>query len=57
MKEINYIPDFQISNIIIDVKGCATVDFKLKAKMFKYKYPDLQLIVGTSKQLIEQNFL
>lgn len=57
IREINYIADFQIDNIVIDVKGWATVDFKLKAKMFKYKYYDLQLIVGTSKQLIDQNFL
>ena len=57
IREINYIADFQVGNIVIDVKGWPTVDFKLKAKIFKYKYPDLQLIVGTSKQLIEQNFL
>lgn len=57
IREINYIADFQIGNIVIDVKGWATVDFKLKAKIFKYKYPDLQLIVGTSKYLIDQKFL
>lgn len=57
IREINYIPDFQIGNIVIDVKGCATVDFKLKAKIFKYKYPEFNLIVGTSKYLIDQKFL
>lgn len=57
IREINYIADFQVGNIIIDVKGWHTIDFKLKAKIFKYKYSELNLIVGTSKYLIEQKFL
>ena len=28
---------------IVDVKGLATADFKIKMKMFTYKYPDLHL--------------
>lgn len=43
IKPITYIADFQIDNVVIDVKGMETETFKLKAKMFKYKYPELEL--------------
>ncbi len=43
IREIAYIADFQIGSIIYDVKGFSTSDFKLKAKLFKFKYPDLSL--------------
>lgn len=32
---------------IVDTKGIETADFKIKKKMFKYKYPNLQLKVIT----------
>lgn len=43
---IKYIADFDItykdgSRKIIDVKGIKTADFKLKEKMFKYRYPHI----------------
>ena len=46
-KKIEYIADFQyIENgktIIEDVKGLETEVFKIKRKMFEYKYPELEL--------------
>ena len=51
IKEIIYVADFQIDNYVIDVKGFETKDFIIKRKIFKYKYPDLILLVGTSKEL------
>lgn len=53
IRSINYIADFQIGDCVFDVKGFQTTDFKIKAKLFKYKYPQLKLLVGTSKQLIQ----
>ena len=43
IREINYISDFDLyySNgdfVVIDTKGMATADAKIKAKLFKYKY-------------------
>jgi hypothetical protein len=36
-------PDGKIQ--VVDVKGVETAVFKLKAKMFKYFYPDLNLVI------------
>lgn len=41
---ITYTPDFEVENLdgtidMIDVKGVKTEAFKLKEKLFKYKYP------------------
>ncbi len=46
IREINYISDFDLyysdgSFQVIDTKGLATADAKIKAKLFKYKYPDI----------------
>lgn len=43
IREINYIADFEYidangTSIVEDVKGIETAEFKLKAKLFKYKY-------------------
>lgn len=57
IRAITYTADFKIGDIVIDVKGMQTEVFKIKAKLFKYEYPELQLIVGTSKELITQNYL
>ncbi len=42
---ITYIADFSIitlsgDEVVVDVKGRETADFKIKKKMFGYKYPD-----------------
>ena len=46
-RAIKYIADFQyIENgktIIEDVKGMETKEFKIKRKLFEYKYPDIEL--------------
>lgn len=46
IREINYISDFDLyfsngSFQVIDTKGLPTPDAKIKAKMFKYIYPDI----------------
>lgn len=48
VKAIKYISDFKIINNdgsirIIDIKGIKTTDFKIKEKMFKFKYPEYHL--------------
>ena len=47
VQAIKYISDFKItykdgSVKVIDVKGIKTADFKLKEKMFNFRYPNLQ---------------
>jgi len=44
MKPIIYIADFQIDNIVYDIKGFSTPVALLKKKMFIFKYPNLKLI-------------
>lgn len=46
IREINYISDFDLyfkdgSFLVVDTKGMATADAKLKAKLFKFKYPEI----------------
>lgn len=46
IREINYISDFDIyysdGNFqVVDTKGMATADAKIKAKLFKFKYPTI----------------
>lgn len=48
IQAIKYISDFDVTykngiRKIIDTKGLKTADFKIKAKMFNYRYPDLTL--------------
>ena len=49
IKSINYIADFvyydlkKNKTIIEDTKGFRTEIYKLKKKMFEYKYPDLEI--------------
>jgi len=45
-RAIKYIADFLVvyadkSTKVIDVKGIKTADFKIKEKMFNFKYPDM----------------
>lgn len=40
---ITYIADFQIDNVVIDVKGFNTPEFTIKKKLFKHFYPNLEL--------------
>ena len=42
-RKIEYIADFKLGNRIIDIKGMETEVFKIKKKLFEYKYPDLKL--------------
>lgn len=51
VRAITYIADFKyqlVSSgryVVEDVKGMQTQAFKIKKKMFEYKYPDLELIL------------
>lgn len=50
IQAIKYISDFEVEHLdgrieIIDTKGQETADFKIKKKMFMYKYPHLELKV------------
>lgn len=42
-RKIEYIADFKIGNRVIDIKGIETEAFKIKKKLFEYKYPELKL--------------
>jgi len=46
-RKLEYVADFKyIENgktIVEDVKGFETKEFKIKRKLFEYKYPDLEL--------------
>lgn len=46
-RKIEYVADFQYKEngriIVEDVKGMETKEFKIKRKLFEYKYPDLEL--------------
>lgn len=49
-RPINYISDFDVTYAdgrreIVDVKGVMTDVFKMKAKMFDFRYPDLTLVL------------
>lgn len=47
-RPIYYIADFRVINnddsfYIVDIKGMLTTEFKIKMKLFNYKYPDIEL--------------
>lgn len=49
-RKIEYVADFDVTynsglREIIDIKGVQTAVFKLKAKLFDYKYPQLTLVI------------
>lgn len=49
-RSITYVADFVVTNLdgttdIIDIKGVETQVFKIKKKLFEYKYPDKTLKV------------
>lgn len=47
LREISYIADFRVGNLVIDIKGVQTEAFKMKAKLFKNKYKHLKLVCLT----------
>ena len=47
-RAIHYIADFKVINndgsfYIVDIKGILTTEFKIKMKLFNYKYRDIEL--------------
>lgn len=51
LRAINYLADFEFiregQRIAVDVKGIETPAFKIKAKLFRAKYPEIQLQIWT----------
>ena len=59
IRPIGFIPDFLIKykdkEIYVEAKGMEMPDWKIKKKLFLYKYPDIDYIVVKSiKSLVEQ---
>lgn len=54
-REINYIADFVYEEngqtIVEDTKGICTEVFKIKQKLFEYKYPNLNLKIITREEI------
>lgn len=54
-REIKYIADFVYEEngqtIVEDTKGICTEVFKIKQKLFEYKYPDLNLKIITREEI------
>lgn len=47
-RPISYIADFRViintnSYVVVDIKGMLTTEFKIKMKLFNYKYRDIEL--------------
>ena len=47
-RPITYIADFRVINndgsvYLVDIKGMLTTEFKIKLKLFNYKYPNIEL--------------
>lgn len=51
IRKMSYVGDFQIGNNVYDVKGFKTEVFKIKEKLFRAKYPELNLIIIDSKNI------
>lgn len=55
IRAINYVGDFLVKDgekeIVIDAKGLTTPMFKLKEKMFKYRYGKSILIIKNKKDM------
>jgi hypothetical protein len=53
-RRIDYVADFEIHHLdgsieVVDCKGFETTDFKIKKKLFEYKYPHKLSLVTYSK--------
>lgn len=53
-RKIEYVADFEVHHLdgsieIVDVKGFETTDFKIKKKLFNFKYPHKLSLVTYSK--------
>ena len=58
IRAIEYVSDFLIDVewdiYVLDAKGRETTDFKIKRKIFEYRYPDSKLIVAHSQKELRQ---
>lgn len=53
-RKIEYVADFEITHIdgtieVVDIKGFETTDFKIKKKLFEFKYPHKLSLLTYSK--------
>jgi hypothetical protein len=54
-RKIEYIADFEVHHLdgsieVIDIKGFETTDFKIKRKLFEFKYPHKLSLITYSKK-------
>lgn len=58
IRAIEYVSDFLIDVewdiYVLDAKGRETTDFKIKRKIFEYRYPDSKLIVAHSQKELRE---
>jgi len=54
---ICYVADFVIGNIVIDVKGMETAEFKIKKKLLAVARPDLTLILARKRRGMWEHYL
>ena len=58
IRAIEYVSDFLIDVewdiYVLDAKGRETTDFKIKRKIFEYRYRDMKLIVAHSQKELKQ---
>lgn len=45
VRAITYVADFRVGSKVYDVKGMVLEVFKIKAKLFKFRHPDLELVL------------
>lgn len=53
VREITYIADFVICDDVIDIKGIETTDFKIKKKMFAFKYQKEIILLKSKKEMFD----
>lgn len=57
MRAIKYIPDFRFiereKTVCVDAKGMRTAAFAIKAKIFRQKFPDIELQIWDRKKVKE----
>ena len=58
IRAIEYVSDFLIDVewdiYVLDAKGRETTDFKIKRKIFEYRYQDLKLLVAHSQKELRE---
>lgn len=57
VRAVNYVADFLVrdgeNEYVVDAKGAPTETFKIKAKLFKYKYKKRLYLLKNNKEMVE----